>query len=149
MLCVTSLTHLILSKHRSHYKQYNTIMVQETEKITKKNSLFTWVFSLWLAHLLSNKSSCLSRSFITWQPRKLKQCSQSRKENWLVHLSSRRFWVVRSSRDSLINLTYAVWAGKRLNNNNQLSSLLPLLPHSVLWKRTILTEIHTFINCKK
>ncbi len=39
--------------------------------------------------------------------------------------------------------------GKILNNNNQLFSLLALLPHSVLWKRTILTEIHTFKNCKK
>ncbi len=35
------------------------------------------------------------------------------------------------------------------NNNNQLFSLLPLLPHSVLWKRTIMTEINTFVKSKK
>ncbi len=34
-------------------------MVYETEKI---NSLFTWVFSLWLAHLTSYLTSGLSRS---------------------------------------------------------------------------------------
>ncbi len=61
----------------------------------------------------SLESSGLSRSFITWQPCKLNQCSMSRKANWLVHLLSLRVWVVRSSRDSPASLTNAVWAGKR------------------------------------
>ncbi len=62
----------------------------------------------------SLESSGLSRSLITWQPHMRNLCSQSRKENVLVHLSSLRVWVVRSSRDSPICVTYAVRAGKRM-----------------------------------
>ncbi len=45
-------------------------------------------------HLLSDKSSGLSRSFITWQLHTRNLCSLSRKENWLVHLLSPSFfWI--------------------------------------------------------
>ncbi len=114
MLSVTSLTHLLLMQMLITLQtihNYNAI----------RNRKYEWIVYLGLysmissPHPISDMSSGLSRSFITWQPHKLNICSMSRKENWLVHLSSLWVWVVRSSRDSPIHVTYAVWAGKRID----------------------------------